>query len=55
MAISVKPRGSARRVEIAGGLTTHGPGVDPLEMHGTIEALQITGGITGLGGGFGHI
>lgn len=55
VAFSVKPGGSARRVEIAGGLTTHGPGVDPLEMHGTIEALQITGGITGLGGGFGHL
>ena len=55
VAFSVKPGGSARRVEVAGGLTTHGLGVDPLEMHGTIEALQITGGITGLGGGFGHI
>jgi hypothetical protein len=45
-ALSIKPGGSARKIEIAGGLTTHGLGVSPLELQGTVESLQISGGTT---------
>jgi hypothetical protein len=55
IALSVKPGGSARKVEIEGGLITHGPGIDPLELHGRIEELQVTGGFAAAGGGFGTI
>jgi hypothetical protein len=52
IALSIKPGGSTRRLEIAGGLITHGEGVNPLELHGTVEAVQMTGGITAVNGGF---
>jgi hypothetical protein len=55
IALSVKPGGSARRIEIAGGLITHGEGVNPLELHGAVDAVQITGGITAVCDGFGTI
>ncbi|WP_322104071.1 hypothetical protein [Paraburkholderia sp. J41] len=45
IALSIKPGGSARQVEIAGGLVTHGQGVNALEMHGRIETLRIDGGM----------
>jgi hypothetical protein len=51
VALSVKPGGSARRVSIAGGLITHGVGITPLEMHGTVDSLQIADGIIATGGG----
>ncbi len=46
-ALSVKPGGSARMIEIAAGLVTHGPGIAPVEMLGRIEALHVTGGFHG--------
>jgi hypothetical protein len=52
IALSIKPGGSARRIEIAGGLITHGEGVNPLELHGAVDAVQMTGGITAVSGGF---
>jgi hypothetical protein len=52
VALSVKPGGSARKIAIAGGLTTHGEGVSPLELHGAIDVLQITDGFAAAGGGF---
>lgn len=52
IALSFKPGAWAREVSIAGGLTTHGPGVNPLELHGTVDSLTITGGITAAGEGF---
>ncbi len=52
IALSFKPGAWAREVSIAGGLTTHGPGVNPLELHGTVDALTITGGINAAGEGF---
>ena len=55
VALSVKPGGSARKVEIAGGLVTHGPGIDALELHGSIDSLQVTGGFVAVGGGFDRI
>ena len=53
--LSVKPGGSAREIEISGGLKTNGSGVPPIEQHGAIETLRITGGCLAAGGGFDHI
>jgi hypothetical protein len=55
IALSVKPGGSAREVDIAGGLLTHGEDVGALEMHGHIETLRIAGGLAAAGGGFDKI
>ena len=55
IAFSVKPGGAVRKVKIAGGLVTHGKGVDPMELRGTIEGLHVAGGCVALGGGFDHI
>ena len=52
IALSIKPGGSARKIAITGGLITHGAGVNPLELHGTIDSLQITEGLAADGGGF---
>jgi hypothetical protein len=54
-ALSIKPGGSARRIAIAGGLVTHGEGINPLELHGTVEALAVTEGFAAAGGGFEQI
>jgi hypothetical protein len=40
-ALSVKPGGSIERVRIAGGLVTHGAGVEAIELHGRIGTLEI--------------
>jgi hypothetical protein len=52
VALSIKPGGSARKIAIAGGLVTHGAGVNPLELHGQVCSLQITEGAAAAGGGF---
>jgi hypothetical protein len=52
IALSVKPGGSAREIDIIGGAITHGIGVTPLELHGVIEALRVTDGLSAAGGGF---
>jgi hypothetical protein len=49
IALSVKPGGSARKVDVAGGLITHGAGISPLELNGAIECLRIA---DSFGGGF---
>ena len=41
--LSVKPGGSARKVEIAGGLAAHGAAVEAMELHGAIETLRVEG------------
>jgi hypothetical protein len=51
VALSIKPGGSARRVSIAGGLTTHGAGITPLELHGTVDFLQIAESLIATAGG----
>src|SRR6516162_2006598 len=51
-ALSIKPGGSARKIVIAGGLITHGEAVNPLELHGMVNELQITEGFATVGGGF---
>jgi hypothetical protein len=51
----LKPGGSVGKVEIAGGLITHGDGVDPLELHGAIASLQVTESFAAAGRGFQRI
>lgn len=53
--LSIKPGGSAREIEIAGGIKTNGPGVAPIEQHGAIDSLCVTGGFVAAGGGFDKI
>lgn len=53
--LSVKPGGSAKAIEIRGGLKTNGAGVAPIEQHGAIESLRIEGGCVAAGGGFDQI
>ncbi|HEY8009959.1 MAG TPA: hypothetical protein VIE67_03075 [Rudaea sp.] len=45
IALSIKPGGSAREIDIDGGVVTNGKGVAPIEMLGSIGELRITGGI----------
>jgi hypothetical protein len=52
IALSIKPGGFARRIEIAGGLVTHGRAVEPLELHGAVERLQVAGGLSAAREGF---
>jgi hypothetical protein len=52
IALSVKPGGYARSISIAGGVVTHGAGVHPLELHGSVERLEINDGFAAAGGGF---
>jgi hypothetical protein len=49
IALSIKPGGSARRIEIAGGLIARGHGVAPLELHGCVETLHVVGGTAAAG------
>ena len=52
----VRPRrfprhgGSAREIEIAGGVKTNAPGVSPIEQQGAVESFRITGGFDAVGG-----
>ncbi len=55
VALNIKPGGSARKISVAGGLITHGAGVNPLELHGNVDSLQITEGVAPAGGGFDRI
>jgi hypothetical protein len=50
--LSIKPGGSVRSVSIAGGLVTHGAGVSPLELHGSIGKLEVEDGLSAGGAGF---
>jgi hypothetical protein len=51
-AFSIKPGGAVERVEIRGGLTTHGPGIETLELHGRVGQLFVDGGLAPIGGEF---
>jgi hypothetical protein len=46
IALSVKPGGSAREIDIEGGVTTHGDGIASLEMLGVVGRLSIEGGLS---------
>jgi len=50
-ALSIKRGGSARQVEVAGGLLAHGEGVDPIELHGPVRSLHIGESFTAVGRG----
>jgi hypothetical protein len=50
IALSVKPGGSVREVKVAGGLITHGKGIAPLELQGSIDTLRVSGGFVAAGG-----
>lgn len=50
--LSIKPGGVAKDIRIAGGLVSHGDGVQPVEVNGSIESLLIEGGTRVAGGGF---
>ncbi len=52
VALSVKPGGSAREVVVEGGLTTHGRGIEAIELHGRIDEFRISGTAGPTGGGF---
>jgi hypothetical protein len=47
--LSIKPGGSAREIEINGGIKTHGVGIAPIEQFGAIESLRVTGGFVAAG------
>ena len=53
--LSVKPGGSARNIEIKGGVITHGEGIAPIELHGAIQLLRVSGGFEAAGLGFDKI
>jgi hypothetical protein len=53
--LSIKPGGSVREIEIAGGIKTNGPGIAPFENHGAIETIHVAGGLVAAGGGFDKI
>ncbi len=55
IALSIKPGGSAREIDISGGVKTNGPGVAPIEQHGAIDSLRVSGGFVAAGGGFDKI
>jgi hypothetical protein len=50
--LSVKPGGSAREIEVDGGIITNGEGIAPLELNGAIQSLRVSGGLAAAGGGF---
>lgn len=45
----------AFEIEFAGGIKTNGAGVAPVEQHGAIESLRVSGGLVAAGGGFDRI
>ena len=53
--LSVKHGGSAREIEIDGGVITHGEGIAPVELHGSIQSLRVSGGFEAAGIGFDKI
>ena len=52
IAVSVKPGGAMRELVVNDGLTTHGKGIEALELHGLINVLRIAGAAGPTGGGF---
>ena len=55
IALSIKPGGSAREIDISGGVKTNGAGVSPIEQHGAIETFRISGECVAAGGRFDKI
>jgi hypothetical protein len=55
VALSLKTGASARSIDIAGGLITHGAGVGALELNGAVGWFRVTDGFAVAGGGFERI
>ena len=55
VALSLKPGGSVREIIIEGGLTTHGEGIEAIELHGLIDSIRISGTAGPTGGNFGVV
>jgi hypothetical protein len=53
--LSIKPGGSAQEIEVDGGVVTHGPGIAPIELYGSVGSLRVGGGFRAAGGGFDKI
>ena len=53
--LSIKPGGSAQEIEVDGGIITNGEGIAPIELHGEIGLLRVSGGFKAIGGGFDKI
>lgn len=49
VALSIKPGGEVRTLEIAGGLRTNGKGIPPLEQGGFVDSMKITEGTVAAG------
>lgn len=47
IALSIKPGGHVRSIDITGGLRTNGKGIVPLEQLGIVENLTVSGGFRG--------
>jgi hypothetical protein len=52
IAFSIKPGGAVERAEIRGGMITHGPRIEVLELHGRVGELLVVGGLASAGGTF---
>ena len=50
--LSIKPGGSAREIVVEGGLVSHGSGIDPIQLHGSVTILSVSGGFSAVAGGF---
>jgi hypothetical protein len=51
-ALSIKPGGSAREITVRGGIITRGDRIEPIEMHGVVDAFSVMGSLAPHGGGF---
>lgn len=45
IALSIKTGGSAREIQINGGVVTNGKGIAPIELLGAVDMLCISGGV----------
>lgn len=50
--LSIKPGGVAKSIRVSGGVISHGDGVQPIEVNGTIGTLEIEGELLAAGSGF---
>jgi hypothetical protein len=46
IALSIKESGSVQRIEIKGGIRTHGKGASPLEQLGNVQNFRVDGGFS---------
>jgi hypothetical protein len=51
IAVSIQPGGRIGRLAVGGSLATHGDGVVTLDVAGTLDAIEVRGGITASGVG----